>query len=90
MTSTVRWDVAGRRRRSDGLKRLIGLVLGGAQRLGAVPERAADIGDLGEHGELEKAAHLPGAADPRLELRARQHDERRDEERGEETRMRHS
>ena len=63
------------------LQGLIRLVLSRAERLGAVPERPAHVGNLGEHGELEQAAQLPGTADPRLELGAREHDERGDEER---------
>ena len=78
--------LAGRRQAPPERRRerLVRLVLGGAQRLRSMAHRAADVRNLGEHRQLQEPAQLPGPADPRLELGTRQHDERRDEERGEE------
>ena len=70
------------------LERLVRLVLVRAERVGPVAEPAADVGHLDEHGQLEQPAELPGAADPRLQLRAGEHDERGDEDGGEEREQR--
>ena len=86
VTRTVRWLVGRKLTPKRRLERLVGLVLDRAQRLRLMAEPPADVGDLGQHRQLEQAAELPRAADPRLELRAGEHDERGDEGRGEERR----